>query len=312
MADSYQQYFEIDDLSSSMQRSHSVFTSTVPDDISLHNQWESYAPSTTLSPNGQQQYWNTYSSWPNPSLGVEDVPDLTDYSSIASSQSMSRQASSLSTFSSFDPGAFDQNQPQTHILAGMDYTQDQSQDLLQSPITFYPPTMDEYSYLQSPNATYSSFGSFPNQASFIPTDQKTDPWFNDFAIAPEYAPRRHSSPTPNSNASKRPRTGSVSLASSKPKRALPIIKVTTVQDLAGKTKPARAYCTQCSDHPSGFHGQHELERHILRKHSVHKTVWVVKDGVKFGSDLRVKKPLEGCEECSSGKTYMQPYNVAAQ
>jgi hypothetical protein len=309
VTDCEQQYFETNDPACLMQRSRSVFSHSTPDDISLNNNWAAYSQPPTLPTDGSQEYWINYPCWQTTTLGEAEVPELTDYASTAS-QPMSREASGLSTFSSFDQGAFEQNQPQTHILAGLEYAQDQSQDLLQSPLSYYPPVMDEYSYLPSPNATYSHFGSFPNPSSFIPSEQKSDIWFKDLPIPAQYVPRRHSSPSPSNNAPKRVRM--TSTTSSKPKRALPSIKITTAQDMASKPKPARAFCLQCSEHPSGFHGQHELERHMLRKHSPHKTVWVVKDGVKFGSSLRVKKSLEGCEECAAGKRYMQPYNVAAQ
>lgn len=73
------------------------------------------------------------------------------------------------------------------------------------------------------------------------------------------------------------------------------------------TRPARqkAFCHYCTDQSEGFHGDHELRRHIDRVHSVVRKVWVCKD---ISLD---KKFLSKCKACRLGKTYGANYNAAA-
>ncbi|KIW74460.1 hypothetical protein Z517_12400 [Fonsecaea pedrosoi CBS 271.37] len=65
------------------------------------------------------------------------------------------------------------------------------------------------------------------------------------------------------------------------------------------------FCQFCNDQPQGFHGDHELRRHIERHHSQVRRVWICKDASADG------KFLSNCKACRSRKTYGANYNAAA-
>ena len=65
-------------------------------------------------------------------------------------------------------------------------------------------------------------------------------------------------------------------------------------------------CPHCNDHPDGFRGDHELQRHVSRAHSKVRKVWVCVDSSPDG------KFLANCKACRTKKRYGAYYNAAAQ
>lgn len=70
-------------------------------------------------------------------------------------------------------------------------------------------------------------------------------------------------------------------------------------------KSRTTFCAFCSEHPHGFHGDHELRRHIDRHHTQVRRVWVCRDPTEGQTFLR------NCNACRTGKTYGANYNCAA-
>ena len=67
----------------------------------------------------------------------------------------------------------------------------------------------------------------------------------------------------------------------------------------------KVFCPICNDHKEGFHGEHELRRHIDRTHKGFRKVFVCKD---ISPDSTF---LANCKHCRNMKTYGANYNAAA-
>jgi hypothetical protein len=110
--------------------------------------------------------------------------------------------------------------------------------------------------------------------------------------------------------------------SSSAKAKMPkIVKITSVDGTVShkaeiprttrqQTQRNTTFCGLCNDHPSGFHGEHELRRHIERHHAAFRKVWICRENMTTDGP-RPAVPLSDCKACRSGKTYGANYNAAA-
>ena len=82
-------------------------------------------------------------------------------------------------------------------------------------------------------------------------------------------------------------------------------KVAIVMPIKRIEKRKMLSCSYCTDNRYGFHGEHELRRHLERSHTEIRKVWVCKDVSEDG------RFLADCKACRNGKTYGANYNAAA-
>ncbi|BDD55395.1 hypothetical protein MAP00_000917 [Monascus purpureus] len=114
------------------------------------------------------------------------------------------------------------------------------------------------------------------------------------------APKVEGGVSTTSNVSDQHKMIRISSSNGTPKEVAAIPKASIQRPPRPKT-----YCTMCNDQPDGFHGEHELRRHIERVHSVVRKVWVCVD---ISPD---KTFLANCKACRSQKRYGANYNAAA-
>ncbi|KAL7792158.1 hypothetical protein V8C37DRAFT_380946 [Trichoderma ceciliae] len=79
-----------------------------------------------------------------------------------------------------------------------------------------------------------------------------------------------------------------------------------------RRKASKVFCTICNDHPDGFRGAHELERHMRRHDNVGKSEkegmvkkFICRDPNAAGVQVNIQPiyPLSECEACRSQKQY---------
>lgn len=73
----------------------------------------------------------------------------------------------------------------------------------------------------------------------------------------------------------------------------------------------RVMCTMCDEHPGGFRGRHELNRHVELKHNNPGTTWICLDPGNEATvgDHKIQKPFKKCKRCTGLKEYNSLQNA---
>lgn len=177
----------------------------------------------------------------------------------------------------------------------------------------------------SPTSTFS-FSSAPNSASFSsqlsPSSDTTlvvqNSWSSqssdsDSSTSQSRSSRRHQEQIQRAN------NCPIAPKVDSSKKSAPMVRVESsdgsvqVKALISRKTPyqrpqhPKLFCPYCKDHPDGFRGEHELQRHTNRAHpSGIRKVWICEDICGNGEFLA------NCKACRTEKRYGAYYNAAAQ
>jgi hypothetical protein len=201
--------------------------------------------------------------------------------------SMKHELSSSDVDSLF-PGLFDSstlnNMSDNSFSSGS-----QSQDL---PRSFFPGSVDMlHSFSKESNASSSSSDSSLSRQARRVQERNT---YSNRLLAPKIQPQQVEVAEPETNFIE------VIAEDGTRRKKAPISRCTRQPKESNKV-----YCEICTDHREGFHGEHELRRHIDRTHKGLRKVWVCKD---ISPDRTM---LANCKHCRTMKTYGANYNAAA-